>query len=260
MSKYRYIATAAGLIVAGLALAACTNATATPAATPTPTVSPADQLAAALGKLKGQGYDVAITAGSSTTGKASVDPSRQAAQDMVMGEAGGQAFTVTIVQVGSSMWTKVDLGQTGSTLGLDPTKWLLIDQSKMTGPNSKHFDLSGPDAFDVTGLMASTAGVKATDATHLTGTVDLTAATGINQPAKDALTQAGDKAKAVPFTAALDDQGRLTDLGINAAGINSNLSETFSYSNYGSPSAITAPPASDVIPAPVAFYTLFGTQ
>ena len=86
---------------------------------------------------------------------------------------------------------------------------MLVDQTKLTGADSKPFDLTGPDALDVAGLLTSVTNVTATDPTHLTGTVDLTAATGINSPDSDALTKAGAAAKATPFTVTLDDQGRL---------------------------------------------------
>jgi hypothetical protein len=260
MSQYRIIAVAAGMVFAGVGLTAC--ATATPATTAAPALSSAEQLTAALGKLKGQGYDLSVKVGKSTTRKASVNPSQQAAQDVLTdeGSSEGQTSTISVVQVGSSIWVKMHSGQGRSPIGLDPNKWLLLDQSKMTAPNSKHFfDLSGPDAFDVTELMTSTAGVKATDATHLSGAVDLTAATGINHPDKETLKRAGDKAKAAPFTAVLDDQGRLAELTINGDGINSDLTEWFTYSNYGSPSAITTPPTADVIPASTASYLSFTT-
>ena len=51
------------------------------------------------------------------------------------------------------------------------------DQSKLTGPNSHPFDDASPDTLDIAGLVAGASNVQQPDATHLTGTVDLTKAT-----------------------------------------------------------------------------------
>ena len=94
-----------------------------------------------------------------------------------------------------------------------------------------------------------------TDSTHLTGTVDLTAATGVSAPDAGDLQSSGDAAKTVPFAAALDGQGRLVKLSINADAFNPNLSQSYSFSNYGSPTTIQAPPAAQVSPAPATMYS-----
>ncbi len=261
MSPYRTIAVAAGMVVAWVGLAACATATTAPATT-APVLSPAEQLTAALVMLNAKGYDVSVKVGTSTTGKVSVNPSQQAAQEVFTddGSSAGRPSTFSVVQISSSIWVKMDSGQGWSHFGLDPGKWLLLEQSKMTAPNSKQFfDLSGPDALGLTGMMTKTAGVKAIDATHLSGTVDLTAAIGVNRPDKESLKRAGDTAKAVPFTAVLDNQGRLAELTINGDGISTDLTKSFTFSNYGSPSAITKPPAADVVPASAASYRLFTT-
>jgi hypothetical protein len=133
---------------------------------------------------------------------------------------------------------------------------MLVDQKKITAGLSKSFDLDRADALDLTGLLSNVNSVTRTDATHLAGTVNLTAATGVSRPRPDTLATAGAAAAAVPFTITLDDQGRLTDLNITGTGPASDLTEEFGISSYGSPTQVTAPAAADVIDAPAVLYEL----
>src|SRR5262249_10349875 len=126
---------------------------------------------------------------------------------------------------------------------------------KLTGKQAKPFDLSGSgDALDLAGFITKVANVKQTDATHLSGTIDLTAATGLSAPSADTLSKAGAPAKALPFTATLDHQGRITELKVTGS---SDLTAAFQLSNFGSPTPVQTPPASDVIEAPDSIYQFF---
>jgi hypothetical protein len=98
--------------------------------------------------------------------------------------------------------------------------------------------------------------VQATDATHVTGTVDLTKATGINMPAASDLSTAGAAAKTTPFTVVLDDQGRIVDLKIDADSFDKTLTTEIGFSDFGSARPVTAPAASDVVPAPASLYAV----
>ena len=263
MKTRRIAAMGLGIFAAAsLSLTACestgttSTGTSPSASAPAPTAAPADTLIAALGKLKSQGYDVKMTAASGgLNGNASIDPTAGNASLEEKGSVQGVTIDISAVEIGTDLWAKIDLGAASSQLGIDPTKWMLVDQTKLTGADSKPFDLTGPDALAVAGLLTSVTNVTATDATHLSGTVDLTAATGISSPDSSDLSKAGDAAKTVPFTVTLDDQGRITDIKVTPSA--AELAEEFTFSNYGSPTAITAPPAANVIPAPAAIYSFF---
>jgi hypothetical protein len=228
--------------------------------------SASDALTAAVSGLKGEGYNVTGTAGSTASGgtgqlnaTGSVDPSATAATIEFKGTEGGQAVDLAFTQVDQALYAKVDIPPVQSQLGVAPDQWMQLDPSKITGGQAVPFDLSGStDAFGVAGLLTSVSDVKypdQSDPTTITGTVDLTAATGVGAPDKEDLTKAGTAAKTTPFTATLDSQGRLTQIKVNADGYDGDLSEDINYTDIGSPTNVNAPTSS--IPAPAPAYQFF---
>jgi len=264
--KYRRFAVAGigALAVASLGLAACSSTSNSASAgsattSASPSVAPADALVAAATSLNGKGYDMTLTA-ASVTGKGSVDPTNHAVTFDAKASEGGQTFELNLTGIGSDLWAKIDLGALNSQVGLDPTKWIKIDATKVD-ESSIGLNLSNlSDVLDIGSLTKAVSNVQRTDATHLTGTIDLTSLTGTEKPDADALKKAGAAAKSVPFTATLDDQGRLSDLKINGDSIDTGLSVDIAVSNVGSPTAVTAPPAAEVVPAPAAIYQILGSN
>jgi hypothetical protein len=248
------------LATAGLALTACS--TSTPSSTPTsaptttPALTPAQRLTAALAKFAGAGYDVKVTFGPVVV-TGSVDNSTHSATLLFSGTVGGVHRQGGATKIGEKLWLKVDFGpQKNQEAKIDPTKWMLVDPAKLK-PGQVPFDLTGPDALQVAGVLTSVTNVTATDATHLSGTVDLTKAIGPSTPGStSAIQSAGSAAAAVPFTVTLDDQGRMLELKITADASHPLLSDDIVFSNYGSPSPITAPADADVVPAVPALYGL----
>ena len=247
------------LLATGLGLAACsTNVRPGSAARTTPAqVSPVDALTNALATLKSTGYDATLTLpAQGATVTTSVDYAHKAATQAtsVNGDSTrSEAFT----EVGSDLWLKADFGPLNQNLNIDKTKWYKVEASKLS-PGAIPFDLSGsqPTAplawpLGIDAVFANAGNVTRTDATHLAGVVDLSKANGPQAAGKSSATDA-----AVPFTATLDGQGRLTELRITG-----DLNLDIVFSNYGSPTPITAPAAADVLPAPDRLYqVLVGTN
>lgn len=263
MKHHRFAVAGLGVLAAAsLALAACssTSGSASPKAqSASPSVAPADALVAAATSLNGKGYDMTLTA-ANVTGKGSVDPANHAVTFDAKASEGGQTIELNLTGIGSDLFAKIDLGALNSQIGIDPSKWLKVDASKVDA-STIGLDLSNlSDVLDIGSLTKAVSNVKRTDATHLTGTIDLTNLTGVEKPDADVLKKAGAAAKSVPFTATLDDQGRLSDLKISGDSIDSGLSVDIALSNVGSPTAVTPPPAADVIPAPAAIYQLLGSS
>jgi hypothetical protein len=252
------------IAVAALGVAVAVPSAASANAVRAPSAS--DALATAISSIKGLGYNVHGTSGStasggtgSATATGSVDPTAKAATVEFKGSAQGTPIDIAFTEVDNTLYGRFDIGAAQSQLGTDPEQWYTIDQSKITNPHSVPFDLSGEtDAFGVGGLMTSTNDVKypdPSDPTHITGTVDLTAAQGVNAPDPSTLGDAGQDASATPFSATIDSQGRLTDIKINADGFDGDLSEEIAYTDFGSPTPVTAPANST--PAPASAYAFF---
>jgi hypothetical protein len=246
---------ALSLVAGGLSLAACT----TPAALPVPPVttttqqlSPADALKAALDKLSGASYDftnVLIDRNSSTSLLGSVK-GRTSVQVTASGAEAGIAVHEQVVIINGDAWFKIDLSSLNAQFGIDPTKWMKADLSRLSS-HAQPVDLAGPDVMKMHGLFTSVGTVTRPDSTHLTGTVDLTAATS-NVSDPQTIAALGPPAKVAPFSVRIDDQGRPVDVSYYVPGTKSEFQ--WHYSNYGSPSAITPPDAATVIPMPDKVY------
>src|SRR5205814_1042172 len=125
-------------------------------------------------------------------------------------------------------------------------KWSHIDATKLGANPTLPVDPNG--GANTAALLKNAVDVKQTDGTHYSGTVDLTggnASTPLGQPDIDRL---GQKAKAVPFTATVDSQGRLTEVKLDFPAVDPQIpAVTSTYSDYGTTVTVTKPD-----PAPLA--------
>jgi hypothetical protein len=250
---------AAPLVAAGLV--ACTGSP--PPVTPTASAGPrqpsaAETLTLALALVKGMNCDLTVTQpGQDSVATGSVNYGTQSATITSKSRAGNAVISIEAIEVGPKVWAKIDLGPSNARLGLNPKKWYVVDQAKLTGARKKLLDVENYDVLDIVGLMTSTSGLSRKDSTHITGTVDLTRATGLSAPTPSDLEKAGQGAAKVPFTAAVDDQGRLIDLMIQADAVDRDLTNEYAFSNIGTPGPVAAPAAADVATTPAAVYQIF---
>jgi hypothetical protein len=213
------------------------GATTTPgAATSTPAGNAASaELTAAAQKLN----DDTVTArleSSGITSTSTVDPkANQASATMTIGSA---RFAVRTV--GDDIYVQAD-----GLPNVQPGKWLHIDGAKAAGTS---FDLiPDGDAAGANKFVDTIADVRETSPGTYSGTLDLTKVPAGNGVSVSTL---GDQAKAVPFTATVDDQGRLTSLTIDMASINAQLGTMkTTYSDFGAPVSVSAPAAADTVEA-----------
>jgi len=260
VTRRRVAAILAGLLV-GAGLAACTGdpPPVTPAASAAPRPpSAAETLTLALALVKGMNCDLTVTQpGQDSVATGSVNYGTQSAMITSKSRAGNAVISIEAIEVGPKVWTKIDLGPSNSRLGLNPKKWYLVDQAKLTGVRKKLLDVANYDVLDMAGLMTSTSGLARKDATHITGTVDLTRSTGVSAPTPSDLEKAGPGAAKIPFTATVDDQGRLIDLLIQADAVDRDLTNEYAFSNIGRPGPVAAPAAADVATTPGSVYQIF---
>jgi hypothetical protein len=101
--------------------------------------------------------------------------------------------------------------------------------------------------------------VRETAPGSFAGTVDLTKAAEAGSLDATLLTRLGDQGQAVPFTARLDPQGRLSEMTVQlpAAGQGPAGELKITYSDYGSATPAQRPAADQVAEAPEGFYNLF---
>jgi hypothetical protein len=256
---------AVGLVLfasAALALTSCTNSS-TPAggASASASASPAtpkDTVLAAVKKLNDTSYKYTI-AMAGLTGQGAVDPTAKKASLSWTGKMSGLAIKWDLVQVGTDYWMKLDVGGQNKALGLPDSKWMHIDPTKVKNSADLGIDLSKVDPTRVTGLFDGLTDAKKVDATHYNVTLDLTKSTGSAVSSTD-LTKLGDKAKSMPATVTLDEQGRLAAVALDLSSVNADSSINTTYSDYGSAAAVSAPAAADTVEAPDALYRIFNNS
>jgi hypothetical protein len=242
------------LAAATVALAGCSSSAGTTTTSgstgPASAIDPQAALTKAGTALATTGYNVTTNVGGGTlTGTGSIDPGKGASIEQ-KGTVSGVSLDLGVVVIGTDFYAKLDVGPLGASLGVDPHTWYKVDTSKVD-TSKLPVNPTSPDVLGIAGLASAVKDLKATDATHITGTIDLTAV-------KSALTAESDLAKAAagatnaPFSATLDGQGRFTELKIGAGATAVDVQ----FSSYGSPSAITAP--SGAVPAPDALYGVLG--
>ncbi|MBX7269136.1 hypothetical protein KIF24_26005 [Micromonospora sp. Llam7] len=254
---------AATLLVPGLA--ACNSG-----GTDSPSVGssseagiPADPKAALVASTKGLAdgnFTFTITA-DSMSGKGTFHkPSNSAQMTMTMGD---EEFTMDfdLIQIQPDTWVKVDLGDLFNGVpGMEAfkDKYQHLDAAK--AGDAKNLDLlKGADPADAAAMFEGLTDVQKTGEGAYSGTFDLSAVQDSVAADEELLKELGDKAKAVPFTAKLDTEGRLTELVMSmpAAGDTTAQDIKVTYAEYGAATAVQAPPADQVTEASEQTYEMF---
>jgi len=216
--------------------------------------SPTDTLLAAVKKLNQSTYQYTLTTGG-LSGKGAVDPVGKKVSLSLTGKQSGMDVKWDMILISPDYWMRIDFGGQNSMLGIPAGKWLHIDQSKIKNASSFGIDPSRTDPTRISGLFDGMTDAKKVDATHYTVTLDLTKATGSSIDAST-LTKMGDKAKTVPATVTLDDQGRLAALALDLSSVDTDASINSTYSDYGAPVNVTPPGSSETVEAPDAVYRI----
>jgi hypothetical protein len=122
-------------------------------------------------------------------------------------------------------------------------KWQHVDLTKIKEPGDFGMDQKNPDLTGASGLISGVLTAQG-DARTVTGTLDATKADESNSPFDgEQLKAIGDAAKSLPYTATLDDQGRLTKLSFEAPKAGETPAGTWSVaiSGYGEQTAQAKP-------------------
>jgi hypothetical protein len=256
------VASIAALATVGLAAAGCggntsgvdAGATAGASAKASPSLAPKDVLVASTAALQKTSYKFTMSA-AGLSGQGSADAAHKTASMSMSGKEEGVSMKMDFLFLNTDCYIKMDLGKANSQLGISPTKWMHLDASTLSGEDLPF--QSTDDPADIDGLFDGLVNVTSTDGKTFSGTLDMTKASGDSAPDSDVLDSLGDKAKAVPFTATLDDKGEVTTLKVDGTGISPDLNVDVTFSDYGTPVTVTKPDASQIVEAPDAVQEMF---
>lgn len=250
MRVRRFAVAVAGLATIA-ALAACQNEK--PAATPGASASAgasaqvqasaADALTAAGAKFKDTTVKMKMgmsgAAGIEVTG--SLDgPGKKSLSAMKMGVAGTN-MTIDVVQIGDEVWMKM------AGVPTLPQDWMHVDTAKLGAASTLRSSIEDPSYS--ANLLKVASSVEWDGTSKIKGTLDLTKAAGTSAAAATAL---GEQAKAVPFTATLDAQGRLVSMTVGMSKVAPAVGVgdmEITYSNYGEPVTVEKP-SGKIVEAP----------
>jgi hypothetical protein len=216
--------------------------------------SPKDAVMASTTVLTQTTYRYTLSSdGLSGTGQA--DPVASKTSISMQGDEGGTHVRMDIVLIGTQMWLKMDLGAANEAAGI-PRKFMHIEQSKLKNAGAMGFSTHGGDPGESQKLLRGLVDAQRVDANHYRLTLDLTQANASSVDQK-LLAQLGDKAKAVPASATVDDQGRLTGLTVDLSSVDPSATIKIGYTDFGAPVTINPPPRSTVVEAPKNVYAMF---
>jgi hypothetical protein len=213
-----------------------------------PQQDPKEALAAAAGKLGKDTVKVTMKMSGGLNATGAMDPTARKAQLAMNMSASGQSLKINVVMIDKDVYLKM----TG--VPSMPKKWMHIDAAKVKAGSTLDVMPEG-DPAGAGKMMNTVVDVQRTGEHGFKGTLDLTKSPSANAAALKAM---GDKAKAVPFTATVDDQGRLTDMTVQMSALQPGAGDLkTTYSGFGTPVSIAKPPASQTMEAPKELLGLF---
>jgi hypothetical protein len=241
-------------LVAVLALAACKDSPApvpssAPSATATVAVpsDPAKALAAAATRLGREPFKVKFSSlGQEATG--SVDPANKTSEIDTLVQNGA---AINTRQFGTDQYVQVS-GDAAGALHAVPGKWMHLDIRGLPAGNPLSPERN--QAASAANQLKTATGLSRTGAGTIKGKVDLSKGGATQLPAG-----LSGKLKAVPFTAELDPQGRLTSLVFDMNSVLDGAGElNTAYYDYGVPFTVARPAAGEIVPMPDAFKKAIG--
>ncbi|WP_433298054.1 hypothetical protein ACQP2F_42430 [Actinoplanes sp. CA-030573] len=250
----------AGVLAAGACGSQADGTGAAAPATTATTTKPADPKAALAASTKELAAGNYAFKADSPIAKAdgSIDAADKSAKLLI--DTAAESFKVKfeVALAGTDRWVRITTnGKSVLDRGASPDTWFHVDSTKVKKGGDLDIDLSNADIMDVSALVDAVSDVKA-DGNTITGKIDGTkvdSADGFldNDTIKD-MAAAG---KALPFTATLDDQGRLAELAIDAPAADSVPAGkwTFTVSGYGEQKPQTKP-AGTVKEMPASSYSM----
>jgi len=213
--------------------------------------------AAALGQataaLGTSSFKLTLTSGPGVKLVALVDAPNSAGTATLNITGPNADITVKSLLVGQDLYAQVPGITKANT-------WTHLDIAKLPAGANVGLRPGQIDPANTAQLLTSTTDVQQVDARSFKGNLDLTKATGITGLDQVTVDSLGANAQKVPFTAGLDEQGRLSALTIQLPAVNGQQSQPLEvlYSDYGTPVEAKRPSAAEITEAPANLYTTLG--
>jgi hypothetical protein len=252
------------LAAVALALAGCADNSATPGAAasgaPTPATSSAaadpaaaSQLASAAATLGTTSSKITVTNGPGVNVTAKIDPPGSKGTGTITLSGPNANLELKTLLVGEDLYVQVPGITKAGT-------WTHLDVSRLPPGANVGLRPGQIDPAYTAKLLTSTTDVQQVDSRSYKGTLDLTKAVGLTGVDQVTVQGWGAAASKVPFTAGLDDQGRLSELTIQLPAVNGKASPPLNvlYTDYGAPVTAERPAASEITEAPDNVYTTLG--
>ena len=160
---------------------------------------------------------------------------------------------VKTLLVGQDLYLKVPGITKGDT-------WTHVDVSRLPEGANVGLRPGQIDPANTAQLLTSTTDVRQVDPRSFEGTLDLTKAAGVAGVDQTLVKTWGAQAQNVPFTAGLDEQGRLSALTIQLPAVNGQQAQPLEvlYTDYGIKVEAQKPAAGETTEAPDSLYTSLG--
>lgn len=254
-----------GLMAAtALAVAGCTDdatpGTGGPSSTPSASVSSgaadpaaAAALSSATAALGTTSFKITMTSGTALSLTGLMDAPNGVGTGTLALKGTNTEVQVKTLLVGEDLYVQVPGVTKADT-------WTHIDVNRLPEGANVGLRPGQIDPANTERLLAATTDVQQVDSRSYRGTLDLTkvaGVTGIDQATVDTW---GPSAQSVPFTAGLDEQGRLSELTMQLPAVAGQQAQPLEvlYTDYGTPVTATRPAADKVIEAPENLYTTLG--
>ncbi|MEV7622588.1 hypothetical protein [Actinoplanes sp. NPDC089786] len=250
---------AATALVAGCDPASPTDPGTPSSSTPTESASTAADPAAAqaLGQataaLGNTSFKVTMTSGPGfkLTGQMDAPGGKASAEMKATGS--NTEITVQTRLIGQDLYVQVPGVTKAGT-------WTRIDMSRLPEGANLGLKPGQIDPANTAQLLSSTTDVTQSSPREFKGTLDLTKASGLAGVDQLTIQKYGSTAQKVPFTAGLDEQGRLSALTIQLPAVNGQQVEPLEvlYTDYGVTVPELKPAAAEVVEAPADLYSTLG--
>lgn len=235
------------------ASASAPNSPSTPASSSAADPAAAAALASATAVLSNQTFKVTMTAGPGIKLTADVDvPGTKGTANLAI-TGSNTDIQVKSLLAGQDLYVQIPGVTKAGT-------WTHLDVARLPAGANVGLRPGQIDPINTQQVLTSTTDVQRVDPRNYKGTLDLTKVAGITGVDPSTVTTWGAAAQNVPFTAGLDDQGRLSTLTVTLPAVAGQQAQVLdvTYTDYGTPVTADKPAAAEILEAPNDLYTTLG--